>query len=73
MRNGQAYQQKTEKFSVSEEKKFGKIDSRKQVYRRFFPYLTCLKALTGVPPFVVVPQPTMVGSDASPLKSNPIY
>ena len=28
--NGQAYQQKTEKFSVSEEKKFGKIDSRKQ-------------------------------------------
>ena len=28
MRNGQAYQQKTEKFSVSEEKKFGKIDSR---------------------------------------------
>ena len=27
MRNGQAYQQKTEKFSVSEEKKFGKIDS----------------------------------------------
>ena len=27
MRNGQAYQQKMEKFSVSEEKKFGKIDS----------------------------------------------
>ena len=27
MRNGQAYQWKTEKFSVSEEKKFGKIDS----------------------------------------------
>ena len=27
MRNGQAYQRKTEKFSVSEEKKFGKIDS----------------------------------------------
>ena len=27
MRNGQAYQQKTEKFSVYEEKKFGKIDS----------------------------------------------
>ena len=31
MRNGQAYQQKTEKFSVSEEKKFGKIDSRLRV------------------------------------------
>ena len=30
MRNGQAYQQKTEKFSVSEEKKFGKIDSRRR-------------------------------------------
>ena len=28
MRNGQAYQQKTEKFSDSEEKKFGRIDSR---------------------------------------------
>ena len=28
MRNGQAYQQKMEKFSVSEEKKFGRIDSR---------------------------------------------
>ena len=27
MRNGQANQRKTEKFSVSEEKKFGKIDS----------------------------------------------
>ena len=27
MRNGQAYQQKTEKLSISEEKKFGKIDS----------------------------------------------
>ena len=27
MRNGQAYQRKTEKFSISEEKKFGKIDS----------------------------------------------
>ena len=27
MRNGQAYQQKAEKISVSEEKKFGKIDS----------------------------------------------
>ena len=27
MRNGQACQQKTEKFSISEEKKFGKIDS----------------------------------------------
>ena len=26
MRNGQAYQQITEKFSISEEKKFGKID-----------------------------------------------
>ena len=30
MKNGQAYQQKTEKFSVSEEKKFGKIDSRRR-------------------------------------------
>ena len=29
MRNGQAYQRKTEKFFVYEEKKFGKIDSRK--------------------------------------------
>ena len=28
MRNGQAYQQKTEKFFVYEEKKFGRIDSR---------------------------------------------
>jgi len=27
MRNGQAYQRKKEKFSVSEEKKFGKINS----------------------------------------------
>ena len=27
MRNGQAYQRKTEKFSISKEKKFGKIDS----------------------------------------------
>ena len=27
MRNGQAYQQKKEKFSVSEENKSGKIDS----------------------------------------------
>ena len=31
MRNGQAYQRKTEKFFVSEEKKFGKIDSRSHV------------------------------------------
>ena len=29
MRNGQAYQQKTEKFFVYEEKKFGRIDSRR--------------------------------------------
>ena len=29
MRNGQAYQRKTEKFFVYEEKKFGRIDSRK--------------------------------------------
>ena len=28
MRNGQAYQQKTEKFFISEENFFGKIDSR---------------------------------------------
>ena len=28
MKNGQAYQQKTEKIFVSEEKKFGRIDSR---------------------------------------------
>ena len=28
MKNGQAYQRKTEIFFVSEEKKFGKIDSR---------------------------------------------
>ena len=28
MRNGQAYQQKREKFFVFEEKKFGRIDSR---------------------------------------------
>ena len=28
MRNGQAYQRKTEKFFVYEEKKFGRIDSR---------------------------------------------
>ena len=35
--------------------------------------LTCLKALTGDPPFVEVPQPIMVGSDEIPLKSNPIY
>jgi len=28
----QAYQQKTEKFFVSEEKKFGRIDSRSQSY-----------------------------------------
>ena len=34
MRNGQAYQQKTEKFSVSKEKKFGKIDSRFQVIKQ---------------------------------------
>ena len=27
MGNGQAYQRKTEKFFISEEKKFGKIDS----------------------------------------------
>ena len=31
MRNGQAYQQKTEKFFVYEEKKFGRIDSRNQL------------------------------------------
>ena len=31
MRNGQAYQQKKEKFFVSEEKKFGEIDSWLQV------------------------------------------
>ena len=31
-RNGQAYQQKTETFSVSEEKKFGKIDSGKTFF-----------------------------------------
>ena len=29
MRNGQAYQKKIEKFFVSKEKKFGKIDSRR--------------------------------------------
>ena len=28
MRNGQAYQQKTEKFFVNKEKEFGRIDSR---------------------------------------------
>ena len=33
MRNGQAYQQKMEKFSVSKEKKFGKIDSRFVILR----------------------------------------
>ena len=38
MRNGQAYQQKTEKFSVSEEKKFGKIDSWSKE-QLFFPFL----------------------------------
>jgi len=31
----QAYQQKTEKFFVSEEKKFGRIDSRAQLHQRF--------------------------------------
>ena len=31
MRNGQAYQWKMEKFFVSEEKKFGKIDSCTQM------------------------------------------
>ena len=31
MRNGQAYQQKTEKFFVYEEKKFGRIDSRSEI------------------------------------------
>ena len=35
IRNGQAYQQKTEKLSVSEEKKFGKIDSRCNFVHKF--------------------------------------
>jgi len=32
----EAYQQKTEKIFVSEEKKFGRIDSRSQSYQTFF-------------------------------------
>ena len=36
MRNGQAYQRKTEKFFVSEEKKFGKIDSWNYFWMRQF-------------------------------------
>ena len=34
MRNGKAYQRKTEKFSVSEENKFGKIVSSCEVVGR---------------------------------------
>ena len=36
MRNSQVYQQKTEKFSISEEKKYGKIDSRFTTGNVFF-------------------------------------
>ena len=39
MKNGQAYQQKMEKLSVSEEKKFGKIDSRRQSYKSILKFL----------------------------------
>ena len=35
MRNGQAYQRKTEKFFVSKEKKFGKIDSWTDLLKHF--------------------------------------
>jgi len=39
----QAYQQKTEKFFVSEEKKFGRIDSQVSISSTFFEQLLHLK------------------------------
>ena len=60
MRNGQAYQQITEKFSVSEQKKFGKIDSwtkemeRKQTafWKEFSTSRNFLKVFFRLPTFL---------------------
>ena len=47
MRNGQAYQRETEKFFVSEEKKFGKIDSWLSTTISWFPKILQITCLLG--------------------------